>query len=84
MATIRKLRDKWQAQIRLKGIKPIAKSFDKKSDAVNWARVTESKVTLGTFVDPRAADDTPLSKLIDLYLDRMKSQGRESGSEKSR
>ncbi|OFE12745.1 hypothetical protein PHACT_06005 [Pseudohongiella acticola] len=84
MATIRKLRDKWQAQIRLKGIKPIAKSFDKKSDAVNWVRVTESKVTLGTFVDPRASDNVSLSKLIDLYLDRIRQQGRESKPETSR
>lgn len=84
MATIRKLRNKWQAQVRLKGIKPIAKSFEKKSDAVNWARVTESQVTQGTFVDPRAADDTSLSNLIDIYLDRMKRQGREDRPEKSR
>jgi integrase len=84
MATIRKLRDKWQSQIRLKGIKPIARSFEKKSDAVNWARVTESQVTLGTFVDPRAADNFTLSALIDMHLERMKSLGRESKPEQSR
>ena len=78
------LRWKWQAQVRLKGIKPIAKSFERKSDAVKWACVTESKITQGTFVDPRAADNTPLLKLIDLYLDRMKRQGREDRPEKSR
>jgi len=33
MATIRKLRDKWQAMVRRKGIAPRSKSFDKKADA---------------------------------------------------
>ncbi|WP_237133129.1 site-specific integrase [Pseudohongiella sp. O18] len=84
MATIRKLRNKWQAQVRLKGMKPIARSFDKKADAVDWACVTESKVTTGTYVDPRVADNISLSKLIDLYTDRVKQQGRVSGPEMSR
>lgn len=71
MATFRKLRNKWQAQVRLKGVKPIAKSFEKKSDAVNWARVTEAKIALGTYVDPRAADNITLTELINLYHDRL-------------
>lgn len=84
MATIRKLRNKWQAQIRLKGIKPIAKSFEKKADALNWARVTESQITLGSFVDPRAADNLTLSDLIDRYLERMQSLGKKSKPDESR
>ncbi|MGD9861040.1 MAG: hypothetical protein AB7S90_13405 [Marinobacterium sp.] len=37
MAAIRKLRSKWQAQVRIKGHKPQAKSFTLRSDAVAWA-----------------------------------------------
>jgi len=43
MATIRKLRSKWQAQVRLKGHKPQARSFILKSDAVAWARIVLNK-----------------------------------------
>jgi integrase len=43
MATIRKLRDRWQAQVRRRGIPPRAKSFDRKSDAERWARELEAE-----------------------------------------
>ena len=42
MATIRKLRDKWPAMVRRKGIAPRSKSFDKKTDAEKWARDLEA------------------------------------------
>ena len=38
MATVRKLRSKWLAQVRVKGHKPQAKSFMLKSDALAWVR----------------------------------------------
>lgn len=84
MATIRKHRNRWQAQIRLKGIKPIAKSFIKKFDAIAWARVTESRVTLGTYVDPRMAESTLVSDVIDRYLKQLNNRNRVDASLKSR
>ncbi|WP_193494951.1 hypothetical protein [Nitrincola alkalisediminis] len=40
MATVRKLRSKWQAQVRVKGYKPQAKSFTLKSSVVClWIRL---------------------------------------------
>src|SRR5208282_1719292 len=44
MATIRKLRGKWQAMARRKGVAPRAKSFEKKSEAEQWARQLEAEV----------------------------------------
>ena len=38
MATIRKLRGRWQAQVRRRGMKPRCKSFDTKLEAEKWAR----------------------------------------------
>ena len=38
MATIRKLRGRWQAQVRRRGMKPRCKSFDTKQEAEKWAR----------------------------------------------
>lgn len=68
MAAIRKQRDKWQVQIRLKGVKALAKSFTKKSEALAWARVIESRITLGSYVYPREADRTLVADVIDRYL----------------
>jgi integrase len=84
LATIRKQRGKWQAQIRLKGIKPIAKSFAKKSDAVKWSRVIESRVTLGSYIDPRAAENTLVSDVIDRYLEQRNKHHKGDASLKSR
>ena len=53
MATVRKLRSKWQAQVRVKGHKPQAKSFTLKFDALAWARQVEAKIQCATFVAER-------------------------------
>ncbi len=44
MATIRKLRGRWQAQVRRRGMKPRCKSFDTKLEAEKWARDLEAQV----------------------------------------
>ncbi len=69
MATIRKLRSKWQAQIRLKGQKPKAKSFTLKSDAVAWARLIEVEMQKGIFVDTSEAERMTVKAVLDRYLE---------------
>ena len=49
MASIRRLRDKWQVQIRLKGHKPLSKSFHTRKDANLWAKHTESLIQRGEY-----------------------------------
>lgn len=68
MATVRKLRNKWQAQVRLKGVKPQAKSFTLKSDAVAWARMVEAEIQRGVFVDTAVAQQMTVKDAIDRYL----------------
>lgn len=68
MATIRKLRNKWQAQVRLKGHKPQAKSFTLKSDAVAWARMIEAEIQRGVFVDTSVAERMSVRDAIERYL----------------
>jgi len=58
MATIRKLRDKWPAMVRRKGIAPRSKSFDKKTDAEKWARDLEAPAW-GSKPSARQSPDTP-------------------------
>lgn len=68
MATIRKLRGRWQAQVRRRGMKPRAKSFDSKADAEKWARDLESQVDrFGVAPDTKILETTTLGALLERY-----------------
>lgn len=77
MATIRKLRSKWQAQIRIKGHQPQAKSFALKSDATAWARLVEAEMQRGVFVDTAEAEQMTVRAAIERYLQGMKGHKSE-------
>jgi integrase len=69
MATIRELESgKWQAQVRRRGMRPAVKSFNTKTDADRWARVLESEIDRGMFVDRAEAERATIGELIDRYL----------------
>jgi integrase len=68
MATIRKLRGRWQAQVRRRGMKPRAKSFDSKADAEKWARDLETQVDrFGVAPDTKILETTTLGALLERY-----------------
>ncbi|KQR79283.1 integrase [Rhizobium sp. Leaf341] len=68
MATIRKLRGRWQAQVRRRGTKPRCKSFDTKLEAEKWARELEAQVDrFGAAPDTRILESTTLSELLERY-----------------
>lgn len=68
MATIRKLRGRWQAQVRRRGMKPRAKSFDSKADAEKWARDLETQVDrFGAAPDTKILESTTLGALLERY-----------------
>lgn len=68
MATIRKLRGRWQAQVRRRGMKPRAKSFDSKADAEKWARELETQVDrFGMAPDTKILETTTLGQLLERY-----------------
>ncbi|WP_343806036.1 site-specific integrase [Paenochrobactrum glaciei] len=72
MATIRKLRGRWQAQVRRRGIKPRCKSFDSKSEAEKWARELETQVDkFGAAPDTRILDSTTLGELMKRYAEEV-------------
>jgi hypothetical protein len=84
MASIRKHRDKWQAQIRLRGIKPVSKTFPKRAQAVTWAQITESEILRSVYVDPRPADSVTISDLLERYLDELPENSSHLGPKCSR
>lgn len=68
MATIRKLRGRWQAQVRRRGMKPRAKSFDSKLEAEKWARDLETQVDrFGSAPDTKILETTTLNDLLERY-----------------
>lgn len=63
MATIRKLRGRWQGQVRRRGMKPRWKSFDTKSETEKWAQVDQ----FGVAPDTRILESTKLGDLLERY-----------------
>lgn len=85
MATIRKLRGKWQAQVRRKGMAPRAKSFESKADAERWARNLEAEVDRrGVLPDTRLAENTTLAEILTRYKDEITPKKRSAVSEVAR
>jgi RNase P subunit RPR2 len=85
MATIRKLRGRWQAQVRRRGMAPRAKSFDAKSDAERWARSLEAQVDrCGALPDTRLAEQMTLKQILTRYREEVSPTKRSSQSEQLR
>lgn len=69
MASIRQLTSgKWQAQVRRRGFRPAVNSFKTKVEADRWARLLESEIDRGVFVDRSEAERVTIGELIDRYL----------------
>lgn len=72
MATIRKRGQRWQVQIRRKGLSPLAKSFLVRSDALEWARYMEHKADRRALpYDPKKLDTITLCQLLEKYRDEV-------------
>lgn len=85
MATIRKLRGRWQAQVRRRGVAPRAKSFDTKADALRWAQDLEAEANRsGWQADTRLAEKTTLRELLTRYCAEVTPGKRGAVSEASR
>lgn len=82
MATIRKLRDKWQAQVRRKGSPPRARSFETKLEAERWARGLEAEHDrCGSLPDNRPAEQMTVRAMFERYLLEITPDKRSSSSE---
>lgn len=69
MATIRKIRNKYQAIIRkgkYKG-KPLTKTFTKKGLALAWANKIETEIEQGAFHDERSTNTVLFNDLVNKY-----------------
>ena len=70
MASIRRHRNKWQAQIRRAGHQPLSRSFIFKGDAEAWSRKIEQQIDSGDLmVDRSLLKDTTVRDLFIRYRD---------------
>lgn len=69
MASIHKHREKYQVRVRRKGLPTITKTFQKLSDAKEWATLQERQADRGELgPDRKELERTTLADLIDRYL----------------
>ena len=74
MATIREIirkngRKVYNVQIRLKGQKPISRTFEKKTLANNWVQKTETEIKEGRFTQTAESRKYTLDDLITRYIE---------------
>ena len=83
MASIRKHRNKWQAQVRRSGYPALVRSFNQKADAQAWARKSEQQIDSGDLmVDQRVLKVMTVRDLLVRYRDTITPAKR--GAEKER
>ena len=85
MANIRQLATgNWQAQVRRRGIKPATKTFKTRIEASRWARLLESEVDRGVFIDRSEVERATVGELIDRYLTEVTPGKKSARQEKQR
>jgi hypothetical protein len=85
MATLRQFENgRWQAQVRRRGIVPMTKTFPTKPQAERWARLIESEMDRGVFVDRSECERTTFGELVDRYLAEITPKKKSAASEARR
>lgn len=83
MATIRKHRNKWQAQVRRSGYPANTRTFIKKADAQAWARKLEQQIDSGgMMVDQHALKNMSVGDLLVRYRDTVTPAKRSARMER--
>lgn len=59
----------YRVKIRMKGVKGISASFERKTDAVRWAKKTETEIAEGRYFKNAQAAKKTVSTLIDRYIE---------------
>ena len=82
MAVIEERRSKkgvsYRVKIRLKGHKPQEATFERKTDAKNWASSTEAAIREGRYFKCAEAKKRTLAELIDKYIETVLPHKSES------
>ncbi|HEV2611649.1 MAG TPA: hypothetical protein VGU61_15375 [Noviherbaspirillum sp.] len=67
MAAITRRKTGYQAEVRRRGFPTVSKVFHTRKDAEAWARLIESEMDRGCFLDRTEADKTTLRDILERY-----------------
>ena len=82
MASIRRRRSKWQAQVRRRGHTPLSRTFHLRADAELWARKTEAELDRGGLpADSRMLRSHTLADLLERYANEVVPRKRGANRE---
>ncbi len=85
MATITKTQSNtFKVQIRKAGIPAITKTYKTKADAQKWARLIESEMDRGIFINRQEADRITIGELIDRYIQEVTPLKRSAKNDQQR
>ncbi len=85
MATITKTQsDTYKVLIRKNVFPQQIKTFKTKADAQKWARLIESEIDRGVFIDRTEADKTTIGELIDRYIQEVTPLKKSAKNDKQR
>jgi integrase len=71
-----KNRTTYTASVRIKGFPPVARTFDTKGEAKNWAATVETEMRMGRYQDVRPAERLSFSEAIERYLEHVSTKKR--------
>ena len=74
----------WRARVRIKGYPVQTRTFETRTDAEAWAKITESEMVRGVFVSRKEAENTTLDEALDRYEREVSSKKKGYGREKTR
>ena len=69
----------FRVEVHIKGNPTLSKSFEKRSDALDWAKQQEVQIKQGYLINPEA-DRQTISEIIDFYLEDVVSKMRRSSN----
>lgn len=84
MATIRKERGKWRAEVRMKGAPRLSKTFRTRAAAADWARTTEDQIRRGLYIDRSAAERMTVDDMFKDYERDITPRKKSAAKERSR
>ncbi len=84
MATVTKMRGKWQCKVRKKGYPAQSKVFIRKADAEAWGRYIETQMDRGTFGDESESASMTVAEMLQRYLKEESPKKASGTSDKAR
>lgn len=79
-----KKRTTFTATIRMKGYPTIARTFDTKGEARNWAAHVEKEMRMGRYQDKQPAEKVTFADAIERYLNQVSTTKRPNSERRDR